>query len=135
MTWYAIYRLSNGELVSTGTSVADPLPAGLGVTNLGENPPLGVWNSVTHTFDPSAALKPIVSRQDFWKRFTGAEREALYDMSLNGTATQKKKLGAFRAYITDGEGVDMNDAYIQASVSLMESANVIGSGRAAQIIG
>lgn len=135
MTWYAIYKLSNGELVSTGTSVADPLPDGLGVANLGENPPLGIWNNVTHVFDPSAALKPVVSRRDFWQRFTASERESLFDMSINGTAGQKKKLGALRAYITDCEGVDLNDAYIQSSVSLMESSGVIGAGRAAQIIG
>lgn len=134
MTWFAVWRQTDGELVSVGTSVADPLPAGLGVTNLGDNPPTGVWNKVTHQFDPSAPLKPIISKRDFWKRFTDTERENLYDMSLNGTAAQKKKLGAFRSYVADCEGVDLNDAYIQASVSLMESAGAIGVGRAAQII-
>ena len=135
MTWYAIYRLSDGELVSVGTSVADPLPAGLGVTNLGANPPTGVWNKLTHVFDAAAPVRPIISKRDFWKRFTDVERESLYDMSLNGTAAQKRKLGAFRSFITDCEGVDLNDAYVQASVSAMETAGVIGVGRAAQIIG
>ena len=134
MTWFAVYRLSDGELVSVGTSVADPLPAGLGVTNCGANPPTGVWNKVTYLFDPSAPLKPVISKRDFWKRFTDTERETLYDMSLNGTAVQKKKLGAFKSYITDCEGVDLNDAYVQSSVSLMETAGAIGVGRAAQII-
>lgn len=135
MTWFAVWRTSDGELVSVGTSVADPLPAGLGVTNLGANSPTGVWNKITHTFDASAVLKPVVSKRDFWKRFTDTERETLYDMSLNGTAAQKKKIGAFRAFISDCEGVDLNDAYVQSSVSLMETAGAIGVGRAAQIIG
>lgn len=134
MTWYAVYRLADGRLESVGEVVANPLPAGLAATDLGANPPSGTWNTTTHAFDATAALKSVLSLKDFWARFTATEREALWDMRANGTATQKKKLGAFKDYLTDCGFADLNDAYIQTSVNLMESAGVLTAGRAAVIL-
>jgi hypothetical protein len=133
MTWFAVWKTSNGELVSVGTVVASPLPAGLSTTDLGQDQPSGVWNNVTHTFDPAAVLKAVLTLKEFAQRFTVAEREALWDIQQNGTATQKKKLGAFRQYMTDAGSADLNDAYIVASVQLMEAGGVIAAGRAAVI--
>ena len=134
MTWFAVYETATGRLISIGEVVASPLPAGLTAVDVGLTPPSGVWNSVTHAFDPAPVLKAVLAARDFWQRFTPAEREALWDMRANGTATQKKKLGAFQDYITSSGTVDLNDAYIQASVNLMESAGVIAAGRAAVIL-
>lgn len=134
MTWFAIWKTSDGELVSVGTVVSSPLPSGLSSTELGESPPSGVWNSSTHVFDAAAVLKPVLRLRDFQQRFTQAEREALWDVQQNGTATQKKKLGAFRQYLTDAGEADLNDAYIVSSVNLMETAGVIAAGRAAQVL-
>lgn len=134
MTWYAVWRTADGELVSVGEVLANPLPAGLSTTNLGASPPDGTWNKTTHAFDPAAVLKAVLTLRDFWGRFTAAEREALWDMRANGTATQKKKLGAFKDYLTDCGFADLNDSYIQTSVNLMESAGVLAAGRAAVIL-
>lgn len=134
MTWFAVWRTADGELVSVGTVVASPLPAGLSVTDLGANPPTGVWNSITHVFDPAAVLKPVLSLKDFAQRFTTAEREALQGILATGTQTQKNKLNAFRTYLTDCGNADLNDAYIVASVNLMETAGVLAAGRAAVIL-
>lgn len=132
--WFAIWKTSNGELVSIGTVVADPLPAGLSSTSLGESQPSGVWNSVTHVFDAAAVLKAVLRLRDFWQRFSQAEREALWEVQASGTATQKKKLGAFRQYLTDAGEADLNDAYIVTSVNLMETAGVIAVGRASEVL-
>ena len=70
----------------------------------------------------------------FWKRFTVAEREALQNLVATGTQTQKNKLNAFREYVTTGGNVELIDDYIIASVNLMESASVIGAGRATVIL-
>lgn len=134
MTWFAVYRITDGQLVSIGTTVADPLPAGLASKSVGEAQPEGIWNNVTHTFDPAPVLKAVLTRRQFWQRFTSGEREQLQTILRAGTNVQKDKLNAFRDYIADEGGVDLNDAYIQTSVQLMETANVIGNGRAAVIL-
>lgn len=134
MTWFAVYRLADGQLVSVGTTVADPLPAGLAVTNLGENRPEGIWNSVTHVFDPAPVLKAVLTRREFWRRFLEAEREALQGVMATGTQARKNKLNAFLKYIEDEGHVDLNDAYIQSSVNLMEQAGILGAGRAVEIL-
>ena len=134
MTWFAVWETTTGRLVSIATVLADPLPAGLSVTTLGVDRPEGVWNILTHVFDPAPVLKPMLRLLDFAQRFTTAEREALQNMLATGTQTQKNKLNAFRQYLTDAQGADLNDAYIVASVNLMESAGVIGAGRAAVIL-
>jgi hypothetical protein len=134
VNWFAVWTTASGGLVSVGTVVAVPLPNGLSTTDLGANPPAGVWNSVTHVFDAAAVLKPVLSLKDFANRFTTAEREALQGMLATGTQTQKNKLNAFRQYLNDASGADLNDAYIVASVNLMETAGVIAAGRAAVIL-
>lgn len=51
MTWYAVYREADGELVSTGTVVADPLPDGLVAKPL-DTEPAGVWDAQALAFGP-----------------------------------------------------------------------------------
>ena len=77
--WYAVYRTDSGELVSTGTVVADPLPDGLGLIALAteSDHQNEQWNAITRSFEPrppdAASLTPI----DFMRRFTMAEEIAI----------------------------------------------------------
>ena len=114
--------------------MADPLPVGLSATIIGPSPPVGVWNVLTHVFDPAPVLKAVLSLRDFWQRFTSTERESLVNIQMTGTQNQKNKLTAFKDYLRDAGLADLNDAYIQTSVNLMETAGVIGAGRAAVIL-
>lgn len=134
--WIAVWRTADGELISVGTAdaIANPLPGGLSTTDVGPDAPTGVWNKATRTFDAAAVLKPVLSLKAFWQRFTQVERETLWDMQANGTANQKKKLGAFKDYMQACGVADLNDAYVQSSVNLMETSGVIGAGRAAVIL-
>jgi hypothetical protein len=98
----------------------------------------GAW-TITLTPPPvfaegAAMIAVSLSLRDFWRRFTVAEREALQNILATGTQTQKNKLSAFRDYLTTGGNVELNDDYIIASVNLMETAGILASGRAAQIL-
>jgi hypothetical protein len=80
-----------------------------------------------------AAVRSLTPR-DFWRRFTAAERENLEEKFLTGTQAVKNKVGAFRTYILTGGNVELDDDYIIASVAVMETVGIIGSGRAAVIL-
>jgi hypothetical protein len=75
-----------------------------------------------------------LSLRAFWRRFLPVERENLQEILLNGTAAQKRKLGAFREYLAAGGDVELNDDYVRSSVTLMESATVLAAGRATIIL-
>jgi hypothetical protein len=133
MSWYAVYAVADGTLVSTGFPIASPLPAGLAAKNFGTEQ-TGVWNKTTLVFDAEPVVKAVLTLKAFWQRFTQAEREALMNLQLTGNQTQKNKLGAFKDYVRDCGSVDLNDAYIQASVQLLETVSIIAAGRAAVIL-
>ncbi len=54
MTWYAVHRSDNGELVSVGTEVADPLPVELTALALTGEPSFRThrWNAATRAVEP-----------------------------------------------------------------------------------
>ena len=85
---------------------------------------------------PEAA--PVVSRaltlKQFWQRFTIAERESLMGLIATGTQGQKNKLNAFRDYVQTGGNVELDDDYIIASVTLMETAGILSAGRAVVVL-
>ena len=54
--------------------------------------------------------------------------------SAGGTANVKKKLAAFKTYLATGGNVELNDDYIIAAVTAMETAGVLAAGRAAEIL-
>lgn len=99
----------------------------------------GAWEI---TLDPPPSMqlrdmRPLVlslAPRDFWRRFTTAEREALQNILATGTQVQKNKLNAFRDYVLTGGNVELIDDYIIASVNAMETAGILASGRAAQIL-
>ncbi len=51
--WWAVYRLADGFLVSCGTEVADPLPAGLAMVAIpGPQPETELWHPEQLSFRP-----------------------------------------------------------------------------------
>ncbi len=77
MTWYAVYRASNGQLVSVGEVVADPLPDGLASVAI-DGPDIGTheWDAAALSFVPRLARASRVSwsRYDFLKRIPTPKR-------------------------------------------------------------
>jgi hypothetical protein len=75
-----------------------------------------------------------ITQKEFWRRFTVAEREAIQNTLATATQTLKNKINAFRDYVQMGGNVELNDDYIINTVNAMETAGVIGTGRAAEIL-
>lgn len=132
--WYAVYRSDSGALVSVGTVLADPLPEGLEVREYADWP-VGAWDAETRSFVIQPPPPVVLSRIDFVRRFEVAEREALKEMLLNGTAVQKRRVGAFVDYLGYSDEVSLGDSYIIDSVGLMEAVGLIGPGRADEVLG
>lgn len=87
-----------------------------------------------NTYNGVAFAAPLNGRsltpRAFWRRFTVAEREALQGILATGTQGQKNKLNAFRDYVQTGMKVELDDDYIIASVTAMETAGILAAGRA-----
>ncbi len=60
--WFAVYQESDGELVSVGTVLADPLRAGLAIKRISGPPGREVWNTSTLVFDAKPAPPADVDR-------------------------------------------------------------------------
>lgn len=76
MTWYAIHTAA-GELVSVGTTVADPLPDGLTALAVGDDKPSGAWNAETLSFDPVAGAPEPLTKLAFLRRIPAEKRIAI----------------------------------------------------------
>lgn len=81
MTWFAIYKQANGELVSLGTVVADPLPAGVASKPVGESRPSGNWNAAALAFE-MVLEETLLEPQDFMGLFTVAEETAIRQRAM-----------------------------------------------------
>lgn len=125
--------------------IPDPLPAGTATKQIPDingapadpgRPPPGKrleWNTSTLVWD-QVDVDIVLSPAEFWGLFTSAEREEFLEMAVNGTAQQQKKIRAFDRYGDLFQSYPLSDQYIIDSVNLMESAGIIGAGRAAQIL-
>jgi hypothetical protein len=91
------------------------------------------WNGTAWSAPATEAVRSLPPRA-FLARFTASERELLENKLATGTQLVKDKLAAFRFYVMNGGNVELDDDYIIASVTAMESAGVIAAGRAAQIL-
>lgn len=140
MTWYAVYETATGRLLSTGTVIAKTY-AELTVEGKAKKEfafyvQAGTkqWNETTLDFDDIIPPKPKITTKEFWRRFTPSEREDLHEATRVGSPAVKKALHAFIEYIRVDNSVDLEDSYTVDRVSLMETAGLIGAGRAAEIL-
>ena len=62
--WQAVYRVSDGAIVSVGTVIADPLPRGLAKKPIAGPPGHVDWNPTTLEFDSRPPPVPDVDRVD-----------------------------------------------------------------------
>lgn len=139
MTWYAVYRDSDGVLVSEGTVLAKELPKGLvAVEVAADRPQAGpsglVWSPKRRSFDTAPVAKGALSLKEFLDRFTPGEREVWWKFSADGDMNKKYSLGSFRSYLDAAGAVDLGDPYVVNAVQSMESAGVLAAGRAVEIL-
>ena len=91
------------------------------------------WDGNAWTAPAPEAVRSLPLR-GFLRRFTATERETLEDLATNGGPAVRKKLAAFKTYLSVGGYVELDDDYIVAAVAAMEAAGVIAAGRAAEIL-
>lgn len=84
MSWYAVYQLEDGSLVS-GTN--DPLKIasaailearGYGVKQLDDGAQAGIWNATTLVFDPAPPTPVLIDPATFYSLFSMVERAKIY---------------------------------------------------------
>ena len=127
MTWVAVWDTATGALVSVGTVVASPLPAGMSSTDVGATQPIGVWNPSTHAFDPAPVIATPMSRLEFLQRFTTAERLAI-------RASTDPGVSDFLFLLDHADTVTTTDALTQQGVNYLVSLGLLTATRAAQIL-
>lgn len=127
MTWFAVYRISDSKLQSIGTEVADPLPDGLAVKDMGKVRPKGNWNESTLSFDPKP-IRRVYSISEFANRFTRQER-------INFRTSSNPNVQDLFFLMFLSEEIDVHDPDISQGLDSLETFNVIINGRAAEIRG
>lgn len=126
--WQAIYKQATGELVSLGTVVADPLPAGLMAKDVGASRPSGVWNAATLAFEPVAAQKTWTS-YEFLKRLTLAERTGARELAKTDAIAQD-----FMHLLDRSGEVQQNNPDVLAGLNYLVSQGRMTAGRPSEIL-
>jgi hypothetical protein len=77
MTWFAVVDAATGELVSTGTTVAEELDERLEVIELGDELPAGVWDAQARRFveaPPAPTVDERLADDPDFKAMTAGEK-------------------------------------------------------------
>lgn len=132
MTWYAVYAIESGDLISgtdDPTKVAAPsvlTARGYAVAECPDGAQSGVWNVVTHVFDPEP---PIINSYPTWKwlsRFTAAELATIRASSDENVAAL-----LFRLQFT--QMIEPTSADIQQGLAYLQSIGLLTPDRVATI--
>lgn len=140
--FYAIYETAGGRLVSQSSVTPDALPAGLTSKSYADPPMAGyVWNTATRDFVPRPLeARSLVSRNEFWRRFTPAE---LADIEEGSTAldadgaTAKRKKAEVRAAMrlwAALDPLDLTAGYVTVPMASVVAAGVLSAARATAIL-
>ena len=127
MNWFAVYRISDGQLISVGTVIADPLPAGIASKDFGTTRPEGSWNETTLEFDPYP-LRRRYTVVALLRRFTRTERNAF-------RASTDSAVSDFLFLLQLDDEVDADDPALSNAIDMLETKGIIGQGRADEIRG
>jgi hypothetical protein len=127
--WHAIYNSATGALVSIGTVLADPLPAGLVALDVGETMPDGDWSSATLSFVARSTLPETWTKYEFKQRMTAAERVA-----VRAAAASNAVVADFMDLLDSSGAVVRANPNVLAGLNYLESIAVLATGRAAEII-
>lgn len=130
MNWYAVYKADSGELVSTGSVVAEVLPAGLASVALASEPDgAQQWNPAARAFEPippeSAGLAPI----DFMRRFTMGEEAA-----IRAAARSDALIDTFLARLLVAKAIYLDHPETAAGINYLVARDLLTFERGAEIL-
>lgn len=126
--WYAVVD-GKGNLVSTGTSVADAATlaaSGYTAITLASDPTGQVWNPSTKTFSPAPPKPTILDPWMFVQRFTPQEYSAV-------AGSTDPIVRQFLLMVTVAKQIDVGDATVQGGIQYLATTGLITSARAAVI--
>ena len=127
MTWYAVYQTTDGRLLSVGSSVVDPLPAGTAAKTYADRP-TGLWDAATLAFTPAPAPPRYVTKTNFQAaRFTQAERIA----ARASTVPEVRDVVAL--FDNAPDQVNLDDPLVIGGLDVFVQAGILAASRPAQI--
>ena len=126
--WYAVYIEATGELKSSGSSLSPVLPNGMASKSWTDRPAPGLaWNPATLEWDtPFAPAPRPISIQEFWLRFTEAERTTIRGLNSN-------KVKDWIELIKLDPQIDPQGALAQSGLNAMVTAGILTQARADEI--
>lgn len=128
MAWTYAYDTTTGELLGE-TDVPYTPPAGVSVLVTTEREgQTTYWDVATRTFLPRP-VKNIVEKSEFILRFTDNELDALLTIAKTNV-----KAEVFVKVFMSCAAIDLTDPRIITAINRMETAGVIGAGRATEIL-
>lgn len=144
MAWFAVFYTDTGDLFSTGQSVASDaelLTGGDDGRQLEkkeysfdiQNDPTKRWNKTIRDIEDFVPPKDKLAAEEFLGRLTATEREDIFD-AARIPSPGNKALYAFLETTRISGVVDPNDPAVVAVVDEMETAGLIGPGRAAEVL-
>lgn len=123
---YILYEISTGRNISQSSEPITNIADGNAVKEFASVE--GVWNPQTLEFDPFPTDKKITTLA-FMELFTDAEMVAILDAAKVNTSIQ-----LFVMKMEQAEFIDLNYPSTIAGVQALESAGLIGVGRAVEIL-
>ncbi len=129
--WYAVYEVATGRLVSTGTSIANPLPAGLASKEYRDNiqSPGLKWNTTTLDFDVVPIPKSKDMTEEFKRKMTKAERVKLIE-----AAKTDPDIAEYLDRLNTNQVIDLDSTETDEDMDLLVTKAVITSDRKADLI-
>lgn len=126
--WYALYEVSTGRLVSSGSSITETIPEGLAVKVFPSSPSF-LWNEQTLEFDaeppvPKVELSPL----QFLQRFTVYERVAIRAASKTDPIIED-----FLDMINAASGIEGGHPLLVQGLGYMIQQGLITPERAAEV--
>ena len=139
--WHAVYDITTGTLLSTGTVVADDITLskkGWAKKSFDFNPQEKdkKWNPLILDFETIAILRPALSATEFMSLFTDAETSAIIEAATNHIdTTVRQQCAVFLKKIEFNNGVTSLDSVnVIAAIKWLEFVALINKGRAAEIL-
>lgn len=139
--WKAVYLIATGELLSVGTVVADTLPEGASVADLGEDRPVGEWNPITLVFDAAPVAARQISKLQFRELFAATKRElvdefnATFEAHPALTAAQKRTIRTGLKDFESAQGITVPlDARVLGMLGLYQAVGILNADELAAIV-
>lgn len=125
MAWFAVYQISDGELVSvTSIDPTGTLPGGLDFVNVGATRPVGVWNTTTLQFDPPPPIRKI-TKDDFLKRWTNVELREV----MAARDQENINVRAFKNWLIAVDDIDLDDGLLVAGMDRLVTEGILTTAR------